>query len=80
MTHWQGTELSKPERQTTLDKVVNEKAPLDAQLDHFVEVMDVAKPLIDIADATRTLEVALDIEAQLQAQTTGATRVRSALA
>ena len=80
MTHWQGTEWSKPARQTTLDKVVNEKAPLDAQLDHFVEVMDGAKPLIDIADATRTLEVALDIEAQLQAQTTGATRVRSAIA
>jgi hypothetical protein len=43
----------------------NTKPPLDAQLDHFVKVMDGEQPLIDVADATRTLEIALQIETQL---------------
>lgn len=80
MTLWQGTDWSTPAEQHSLAKTENEKAPLDAQLDHFIEVMDGAEPLIDIADATRTLEVALKIETQLQAHATGATNVRSAFA
>jgi hypothetical protein len=42
--------------------------PLDAQLDHFLEVIDGAEPMIDVADATRTLEVALSLEAELAGQ------------
>jgi hypothetical protein len=38
---------------------------LDAQLDHFLEVIDGAEPMIDVADATKTLEVALSLEAEL---------------
>ena len=42
--------------------------PLDAQLDHFLDVIDGAKPLIDVADATKTLEVAVGLEAELAGQ------------
>lgn len=80
MTLWHGTDWSTPAQQVPLEKKANDKAPLEAQLDHFLEVMSGAVPLIDIADATRTLEVALDIESQLRAQTIGERNVRSALA
>jgi predicted dehydrogenase len=46
------------------------RAPLDRQLDHFIEVMDGARPLIDVEDGTRTLEVAFDIEEQLRRSAT----------
>jgi hypothetical protein len=41
---------------------------LDAQLDHFVSVIDGAEPMIDVADATKTLEVAVNLEAELAGQ------------
>lgn len=80
MTLWQGKDWGKAARQKPLVRWENTKPPLDAQLDHFLDVMDGAAPLIDVADATRTLEIALAIEDQLAAQTTGDGHARSALA
>ena len=80
MTLWKGVEWGQPAQQAPLKPVATGKPPLDAQLDHFIEVMDGAKPLIDVADATRTLGVALEIETQLQAQNAGEGHARSAIA
>lgn len=77
---WAGTDWSQPALRQPLERAENVKPPLDAQLDHFLEVMDGAAPLIDVADGTRTLEVALGIEAHLAAQTSGETHARSAFA
>lgn len=79
MTLWAGTDWSVAATKRTLHRAENTAAPLRAQLDHFLDVMSGAPPLIDVADATRTLEVALDIEAQLAKQTTGGAHARSAL-
>ena len=65
MTLWKGTDWGTPAQQVALPKSQNSKPPLEAQLDHFLAVMDGATPLIDVADATRTLGVAQDIECQL---------------
>ena len=65
MTLWQGSDWGSPAVTLPLGKVDQNAAPLEAQLDHFIDVMDGAPPLIDVADATRTLGVALDIETQL---------------
>ena len=66
MTQWQGTDWSQPATARDLSDPGDETVPLDRQLDHFLDVMDGrAVPLIDVADAARTLSVALDIEAQL---------------
>ncbi|MEM9575392.1 MAG: Gfo/Idh/MocA family oxidoreductase [Pseudomonadota bacterium] len=80
MTLWAGNDWGSPAEPQPLEGAENEKAPLDAQLDHFLEVMEGATPLIDVADATRTLEIALQIETQLATQTTGEAYARSALA
>lgn len=68
MTVWQGSDWGTPARQIPFEKAQNQKAPLDAQLDHFIDVMNGAPPLIDVADATRTLAIAEDIETQLTSQ------------
>lgn len=78
MTLWHGKDWGTPARQTPLTSAANTKPPLDAQLDHFLDVMEGAAPLIDVADATRTLEIALSIEEQLAGQTTGDAHARSA--
>jgi len=62
---WSGLDWSVPPLRVPQTISLNTASPLDAQLSHFVDVMDGAPPLIDVADATRTLAVALDIEAQL---------------
>jgi len=77
---WGGTDWSTPAAQRNLICKQSDKSPLDAQLDHFIAVMNGATPLIDVADATRTLDIALQIEMQLTAQTTGDDHARSALA
>lgn len=69
MTLWQGTDWGAPAKQIPLEVKRNTKQPLDAQLDHFIDVMNGATPLIDVADATRTLTVAEGIEDQLTQQT-----------
>ena len=68
LTLWQGADWSAAAQVADLDVAVNSQPPLKAQLAHFIEVMDGAAPLIDVADATRTLDVALRIEAQLAGQ------------
>ncbi len=80
LTLWGGTDWAAPATQRDLIRVPNAKPPLDAQLDHFIDVIDGARPLIDVADATRTLDIALQIETQLSAETTGDDHARSALA
>lgn len=66
MTLWRGRDWSAAAIRQPVECVQNEKTPLDAQLDHFWDVMNGAPPLIDVADATRTLALAQEIEAQLQ--------------
>ena len=78
-TLWQGNHWGQPAVRQPLSKANNDKSPLAAQLDHFVDVMEGAPPLIDVADAERTLDIALRIESQLQHQIKGASDVRSAL-
>ena len=78
MTLWSGTDWGTASARQPLKPVQNTKSPLDAQLDHFIDVMDGAEPLIDVADATRTLAIALQIESQLAIQGEGTTHVRSA--
>lgn len=80
LTLWAGTDWGTPAARRRITRATNDKPPLDAQLDHFVEVIDGAAPLIDVADATRTLEIALKIEDQLARQTIGGHRVESAIA
>ncbi len=77
---WEGKDWGTPARRRSLEKTENHKPPLESQLDHFIEVMDGAVPLIDVEDAMRTLEITLQIEAQLASQTTGVPHARSALA
>jgi hypothetical protein len=68
MTLWHGTDWGTPAKRAPLEVTQNTRTPLQAQLDHFIDVMDGAVPLIDVADATRTLAVAEDIEHQLNQQ------------
>ena len=68
MTLWQGEQWGQAAQNVPLKATTNTQNPLDAQLDHFLEVMNGESPLIDVADATRTLEIALDIEQQLTNQ------------
>ena len=76
MTLWHGSDWGTSAKRTALDVAQNIRTPLDAQLDHFINVMDGAPPLIDVADAARTLTVAQEIEAQLAQQSnTPATRL-----
>ncbi len=56
-------------RQVPVETVV----PLDAQLSHFIKVLDGATPLITAVDARRTLAVTLEVEA-LVAQTEAAAK------
>ena len=67
MTLWSGTDWGQAAQIAPLQPAQSAMPPLAAQLDHFIEVMNGAKPLIDVADATRTLEITLNIEEQLAA-------------
>ncbi|QJF49962.1 Gfo/Idh/MocA family protein [Roseobacter ponti] len=75
MTRWQGTDWSRPAIAGDLSGPGDATVPLDRQLDHFIDVMENrAPPLIDVADASRTLAVALEIEAQLAPSAPGEKR------
>ncbi len=74
MTLWQGSDWGTAATRVPLTPAENTRTPLDAQLCHFIDVMDGTAPMIDVADATRTLAVATKIEAQLTAQTPAQTR------
>lgn len=65
LTLWRGADWSDAAKRANLVRHENMHPPLMAQLDHFLEVMDGAAPLIDVADATRSLAVAAQIEAEL---------------
>ncbi|WP_187428256.1 scyllo-inositol 2-dehydrogenase (NAD(+)) [Roseobacter fucihabitans] len=65
LTLWSGTDWGQAATRVPLAVEVNTTPPLAAQLNHFLDVIDGATPLIDVADATRTLAITLDIEAQL---------------
>ncbi len=73
LTLWQGADWSSAATRQPTQPEVNDKPPLEAQLDHFIDVMEGAAPLIDVADASRTLAIAEQIEAQLGAQSSGRT-------
>lgn len=62
---WSGQDWGTAARRVPQTIALNSAPPLETQLSHFVDVMDGAQPLIDVADATRTLAVACDIETQL---------------
>lgn len=66
LTQWNGVDWGQAAQTVPVDVAVNEAVPLAAQLDHFLDVIGGVAPLIDVADATRTLQVALDIETQLR--------------
>ena len=72
MTLWKGTDWGRAAEAVALSPAQNLKTPLEAQLDHFLDVIDGCKPLIDVADATVTLGIAEALEAQLAIQTSGA--------
>jgi predicted dehydrogenase len=79
LTQWSGSDWGTAARIVRTGPTGDQASPLDAQLSHFVDVMNGAAPVIDVADATRTLKVALQIEEQLNAQTEGQDHARSAL-
>lgn len=68
MTLWRGEDWGTPAQRVPLELSCDPRRPLDAQLDHFLAVMDGAEPLIDVADAARTLDIAMRIEHELAAQ------------
>ncbi|MGB7241868.1 MAG: Gfo/Idh/MocA family oxidoreductase [Sulfitobacter sp.] len=65
MTVWRGTDWGMAAKTEALTPARNDRPPLDAQLDHFLDVIDGAPALIDVADAAQSLAIAQDIEAQL---------------
>jgi len=65
LTSWSGVDWGQAAKRLPAEVAVNEAVPLVSQLNHFLDVIGGALPLIDVADATRTLQVALDIETQL---------------
>lgn len=70
MTLWQGTDWSCAAQPQDLRQEDDATIPLDRQLDHFLAVIDGREhPLIDVADAGRTLAIALSIQEQLIAAT-----------
>lgn len=69
MALWEGNDWGAAAQRSPLEPAQSTQSPLDAQLAHFIDVMNGSVPMIDVADATRTLAVATDIETQLAAQT-----------
>lgn len=69
MTLWRGDDWGTAAETIPFTAERNLKSPLAMQLDHFLEVIDGSKPLIDVADATRTLALAQEIEHGLVGQT-----------
>lgn len=68
MTLWSGSQWDCAAERKEIKVDVNTKSPLAAQLDHFLEVINGATPLIDVADAMQTLSATLEIETQLSPQ------------
>ncbi|WP_299896546.1 Gfo/Idh/MocA family oxidoreductase [uncultured Ruegeria sp.] len=68
MTLWRGKDWGTAAQKDQLLRPKQKREPLEAQLDHFLDVIDGASPLIDVEDATRTLEVTSRIEQGLKAR------------
>ena len=67
LTVWTGSsDWSQAPTAKTMD--VAKTDPLDAQLSHFLDVLDGAVPLIDALDARRTLATTLEVERQVTQQ------------
>ncbi|MEP4197775.1 MAG: Gfo/Idh/MocA family oxidoreductase [Aliishimia sp.] len=65
LTVWQGEDWSRPAKPAPQVQVTG-PAPLDAQLDHFLDVISGrAAPVCSLADGRAALATALEIEAQL---------------
>ena len=69
MTVWKGTDWGSSAKPITFEPAQNMRTPLEAQLDHFVDVINGDEPLIDVADAASTLAIAQELENQLAAPT-----------
>ena len=69
MTVWKGTDWGSSAKPITFEPAQNMRTPLEAQLDHFVDVINGDEPLIDVADAASTLAIAQELENQLVAPT-----------
>ena len=67
MTVWMGTDWGTSAKPISFEPAQNSRTPLEAQLDHFIDVINGAKPLIDVADAALTLAIAQGLENQLSA-------------
>ncbi len=65
MTVWKGTDWGSSAKPITFEPAQNMRTPLEAQLDHFVDVINGDEPLIDVADAASTLAIAQELENQL---------------
>ena len=65
LTVWRGRDWGEAAHIASGPEAVDGPAPLEAQLDHFLAVMDGAEPVVGIADAARTLDVTLRIEAAM---------------
>ena len=68
LTLWVGQDWAIAAKKQPMPVAQNARTPLQAQLDHFLGVIDGALPLVDVADATQTVRIALEIEAQLTDQ------------
>jgi predicted dehydrogenase len=69
MTLWRGKDWGTAAQKNQLTRPEQQRAPLEAQLDHFLDVIEGAPPLIDVEDAARTLEITSWIEQGLKART-----------
>jgi predicted dehydrogenase len=65
MTVWEGTDWGTSAKPVAFEPAQNTRTPLEAQLDHFVDVINGDEPLIDVADAASTLAIAQELENQL---------------
>ena len=69
MTVWEGTDWGTSAKPVAFEPAQNTRTPLEAQLDHFVDVINGDEPLIDVTDAASTLAIAQELENQLAAPT-----------
>ena len=69
MTVWKGTDWGTSAKPVAFEPAQNTRTPMEAQLDHFVDVINGDEPLINVADAASTLAIAQELENQLTAPT-----------
>ena len=67
MTVWKGTDWGTSAKPVAFEPAQNTRTPMEAQLNHFVDVINGDEPLINVADAASTLAIAQELENQLAA-------------